>query len=297
MTPELKQYIARLAAHHLHTSEQAIVFTPVGGGSINQTFRLSAGNMALFCKVNSAACYPALFEKEARGLQAIQATGCISTPAVIGHYQLNQQQILLLQWVESGQHTPAFWKNFGEALAKMHSWKAGDAANTAFGFDHDNYMGALPQQNNYRDNWCDFFREQRLMPQIALADTAGLLPGRLRQAFENLYTKLAGIFPQEPSSFLHGDLWSGNFICNERAQPVLVDPAVYFGHRSMDLAMTTLFGGFHQLFYEAYAHWLPLPPNHREQWEVCNLYPLLIHLNLFGESYLSSIAAGLRRFG
>lgn len=295
MTPELKKYIASLVAEHFNSSASAIEFTGVGGGSINKTFRVSAGNNWLFCKVNSATTYPALFEKEALGLQAIEVTHCILTPAVVGNYEWNDQQILLLNWIEGGLRTPAFWKNFGQQLAKMHLWKTSD--NTAFGFDHDNYMGALPQQNEYMENWCDFFREKRLKPQIELATNAGLLPAKLLDAFENLYSKLPGMFPQEPASFLHGDLWSGNFMCNEHSEPVLIDPAVYFGHRSMDLGMTTLFGGFDKSFYDAYAYWYPLPENYQQQWEVCNLYPLLIHLNLFGQSYLSSIADCLRRFG
>ncbi|HYE56422.1 MAG TPA: fructosamine kinase family protein, partial [Chitinophagaceae bacterium] len=145
-------------------------------------------------------------------------------------------------------------------------------------------------------NWCDFFREKRLQPQIDLAKRQELLSAQLLSSFEKLYKKLPDIFPTEAMSLLHGDLWSGNFLCGEAATPVLIDPAVYYGHRSMDLAMTTLFGGFDQRFYEAYAHWYPLPANYAEQWEVCNLYPLLIHLNLFGQGYLSSIAAALRRF-
>lgn len=297
MSPELKDHIAALAADHLNTDAHAIEFTGIGGGSINQTFRLSAGNKRLFCKVNSAIAYPALFKKEAQGLKAIQAAGFILTPDVVGHYEYNNDQILLLQWVEGGLRTTAFWKIFGEQLAKMHSWKPAASANTAFGLGHNNYMGALPQQNDRMDNWCDFFREKRLKPQAALADKAGLLPARLQNAFGKLYTKLPEIFPPEPASFLHGDLWSGNFICNERSEPVLIDPAIYFGHRSMDLGMTILFGGFDKAFYDAYAYWYPLPGNYQQQWEVCNLYPLLIHLNLFGESYLSSIEACLRRFG
>jgi protein-ribulosamine 3-kinase len=297
MKPELKTYIAGLAAHHLHSDAVAIEFSGVRGGSINQTFRLSAGHKRLFCKVNSADAYPGLFKKEAQGLKAIAAAGFILTPEVIGHYQHNNEQILLLQWIEGGIRSQSFWKNFGEQLAKMHSWVPNASANTAFGLGHDNYMGALSQQNGRMDNWCDFFREKRLKPQIALAGKDGLLPARLQNAFENLYTKLPEIFAPEPASFLHGDLWSGNFMCNERSEPVLIDPAVYFGHRSMDLAMTTLFGGFDKAFYDAYAYWHPFPDNYEQQWEVCNLYPLLIHLNLFGKSYVPSIEACLRRFG
>lgn len=297
MTPELKAYIADLAAGHLHSDASAIEFSGVGGGSINQTFRLSAGSKRVFCKINSATTYPALFKQEAQGLRAIAATGFMLTPEVIGHYEHNNQQILLLQWIDSGIRTEKFWKQFGEQLAKMHAWSPSASANTAFGLGHDNFMGALPQQNDRMDNWIGFFREKRLKPQIALANREGLLPARLQTAFENLYAKLPEIFPPEPPSFLHGDLWSGNFMCNERSEPVLIDPAVYFGHRSMDLGMTTLFGGFDKAFYDAYTYWYPLPENYGEQWEVCNLYPLLIHLNLFGKSYLSSIEGCLRRFG
>jgi len=283
MAPELKAYISQLI------NDPHARFTSVGGGSINQTFRLTTTGRSFFCKINAASAYPSLFAKESNGLQALAQANCIATPAVQGVYEYEDHQILLLEWIEGGIKTTEFWKNFGEGLAKLHA-----ASNTSCGFHEDNYMGALPQVNTFTKNWCDFFREHRLKPQAALAGNA--LPPSLHAALENLYNKLPSIFPSEPASLLHGDLWSGNFLCNEQSQPVLIDPAVYFGHRSMDLAMTTLFGGFDKAFYDAYAYWSPLPANYREQWEVCNLYPLLIHLNLFGSGYLSSIAAGLRRF-
>lgn len=290
MTPALKQYITSLVSN-----ASSVHFTAVGGGSINQTFRISAGGKQLFCKLNSATNYPGLFEKEAAGLRAIRDTSCILTPGIISVHEWNGHQVLLLEWIESGLRTTAFWEKFGQQLAEMHQWKP-PTDNTAFGLDHDNYMGELLQHNAYAGNWCDFFREQRLKPQVALAAGNKLLPARLQTSVERLYLVLPEIFSPEPASFLHGDLWSGNFLCNDQSAPVLIDPAVYFGHRSIDLAMTTLFGGFEQSFYDAYAHWYPFPVNYREQWEVCNLYPLLIHLNLFGESYLSSIGSCLRRF-
>ncbi|HVF97476.1 MAG TPA: fructosamine kinase family protein, partial [Flavisolibacter sp.] len=117
----------------------------------------------------------------------------------------------------------------------------------------------------------------------------------LRQ-FENIDKRLEEIFEEEKPSLLHGDLWSGNFMCNLKGEPVLFDPAVYYGHRSADLAMTTLFGGFKPSFYEAYHHHFPLPANYKEQWAACNLYPLLIHLYLFGTRYLSQIEETLRQF-
>jgi fructosamine-3-kinase len=114
-------------------------------------------------------------------------------------------------------------------------------------------------------------------------------------SFESLFKKTGSLFNIEKPSLLHGDLWSGNFMCNDRSLPVLIDPATYFGHRSMDLAMTTLFGGFDKAFYDSYNHYSSIPANYYEQWEVCNLYPLLIHLNLFGSGYLHSIERTLQR--
>ena len=114
--------------------------------------------------------------------------------------------------------------------------------------------------------------------------------------FESLYTKLENVYIEENYSLLHGDLWSGNYICDRDKNPVLIDPAVYYGSRHMDLAMTTLFGGFDKKFYEVYNHYHPLPSNYRMIWDICNLYPLLIHLNLFGRSYLSSILSIIRQF-
>jgi protein-ribulosamine 3-kinase len=285
MTPELKAYISQL----LNSQPNHVSFTSVGGGSINQTFRVTAASKNYFCKINSVAEYPGLFAKESNGLQALASVNCIATPAVQGVYEHSEHQILLLEWIEGGIRTTAFWKDFGERLAKLHT-----ITNTSCGFHEDNYMGALPQLNTFTNNWCDFFRDQRLKPQAALAGNK--LPASLHAALEKLYSKLQAIFPPEPASLLHGDLWSGNFLCNEQSEPVLIDPAVYFGHSSMDLAMTNLFGGFDKAFYDAYSYWRPLPANYREQWEVCNLYPLLIHLNLFGGGYLSSIAQCLRRF-
>ena len=113
---------------------------------------------------------------------------------------------------------------------------------------------------------------------------------------ENLYRQLPNIFAPESPALQHGDLWSGNFLCDDQSMPVLIDPAIYFGHRSIDLGMTTLFGGFERAFYESYHNSYPLAHNHKEQWEVCNLYPLLIHLNLFGKSYLGDIFRTIQRY-
>jgi len=287
MFPEnnLQRHIATL----LNVEE--ISFRSVGGGSINSTWQIGTEKTKFFCKINDAGSYPAMFEKEAAGLKALADAKCIGTPQVIAISQFNDQQILLLEWMEQGTRNNLFWKNFGQQLAKLHSIQ-----NTESGFDHGNYMGALPQNNTWTPAWHEFFKEYRLIPQVELAMQQNLLDSGHVKLFETLYPQLQQIFTDEPASLLHGDLWNGNFLCNAMHEPVLIDPAVYYGHAGMDLAMTTLFGGFNKSFYDAYAYWKPLPANHQEQWQVCNLYPLLIHLNLFGNSYLAPIVDCLRRF-
>lgn len=291
MTPELKTHIANLLS-----AKKPPAFKPISGGSINQAWQVSVGNEKFFCKINSASKYPELFVKEAAGLQALRDTGCVACPSVITVSSLHDQQILLLEWIDPGPDHPEIWVKFGEQLARLHSWKDPKTPETRFGFVHDNYMGSLPQLNSFTSDWCTFFREQRLAPQVALASNQKLLSPSHMEQFENLYKKLPEIFPPTAASLVHGDLWSGNFLYGQHSQPVLIDPAVYYGHPGMDLAMTTLFGGFNEIFYEVYDHWLPLPVNYADQWAVCNLYPLLIHLNLFGRGYLSAIESCLRRF-
>lgn len=265
--------------------------SPVGGGSINQAYKLSTPTRHYFCKINSRSRFPSLFEREKQGLQLLAQHQVIRVPEVLYVTTTNDHQVLLMEWIEQGLKTNTFWKNFGKQLAALHHRQA-----SHFGLDTGNYMGSLPQANTPHTDWPAFFIHQRLQPQIKLALQQRLLEPSQVQLFENLYQKIPGIFPSEPPCLLHGDLWSGNYLCDDKEQPVLIDPAVYYGHRSIDLAMTTLFGGFDPLFYESYHHHYPLPANYRQQWEICNLYPLLVHLNLFGKSYLADILHTIRRY-
>jgi len=244
--------------------------------------------------------FPDFFEKEKKGLELLQTQDICRIPAVVAHETSGGMQILILEWIHQSPPTGDFWSSFGEQLARLHRVSA-----ASFGLEVDNYIGALPQQNTHfpvtdgqspSTIWTDFFIHCRLEPQIRLASAKGLLPAAALHTFQRLYTALPAIFPEEAPSLLHGDLWSGNFLCDEHNQPVLIDPAIYFGHRSMDLAMTTLFGGFEPAFYDAYHYHFPFPPNYREQWEIANLYPLLVHLNLFGKSYLVNILHTIQRF-
>jgi fructosamine-3-kinase len=257
---------------------------PVQGGCINKCYRLVGRNAEAFIKINSASKFPSLFRKEANGLMLLGKPGTIAVPNVVLVDEVDEEQLLILQWIQKGEPDHLFWTRFGEQLAAMHQ-----ATMPYFGHNEDNFMGSVPQDNSLKDSWCPFFIENRIEPLLDKCIAARLLAPNYRDKLPKLYSRLPDIFPNEPSSLVHGDLWSGNFICNDQGQPVIIDPAAHYGHCAADLGMTTLFGGFDKRFYEAYQYYSPLDTNHLEQWEVCNLYPLLIHLLLFGKSYLSRI--------
>jgi len=299
MTSSIQKYLNQSLQAALDLEISSLEFKSIGGGCINETFRVKLnGRKEFFLKLNSVKRYPGLFEKEKHGLEFIAKQNIIYVPSVIVLGEVDNYQLLLLEWIEGGIKTEHFWKLFGEQVAALHrqTW-VNENGHALFGFDEDNYMGSLTQNNDQHQEWNDFLINARLQPQIKLATENHLLDTNHLDAFENLFLRLPGIFSPEQSALLHGDLWSGNFMCNAKSEPVLIDPAVYFGHRSMDLAMTTLFGGFDKPFYESYDYHFPFPKNYRVQWEVCNLYPLLIHLNLFGLGYLGQIENTLRRFG
>jgi protein-ribulosamine 3-kinase len=283
MPPTLQTSLSQL----LNTSVNEI--QTVGGGCINETYKIKTSGGTFFCKTNSASKFPQLLQKEKLGLKLLAKQKIIHVPGVINCSETANKQILILEWIEEGYKTNQFWKTFGEQLAALHQ-----ITNDKFGLREDNYMGSVVQLNSMEIDWTGFFIKQRLQPLIKLCQH--YLTLKHYRHIEILYKRLPIIFCEEKPSLLHGDLWSGNFMCDENKSPVLIDPAVYFGHRSVDLAMTTLFGGFHSLFYEAYHYHFPLPSNYKEEWKVCNLYPLLIHLYLFGRSYLSQIEQTLEEF-
>ena len=279
-------------AEDVGLSVSSLDFSSVGGGSINETYQVLVNKKEkFFCKINSASQFPQMFQKEKSGLELLATKKVIRVPAVIGHFIETDQQVLLLEWVEQGHTSDRFWTLFGEQLARLHSIPCSNA-----GLHENNYMGGLPQSNHPSGDWVDFFIHQRLEPQIRLALDKRLLQVQHQKQFKKLYKELSGIFPSGNLSLLHGDLWSGNYLCDHSGMPVLIDPAVYQGHPAMDLAMTTLFGGFDPFFYKSYNHLLPFPVNYRQQWEICNLYPLLIHLNLFGKGYLQRIISLIKYY-
>lgn len=168
--------------------------------------------------------------------------------------------------------------------------------NAQFGFTADNYIGYLPQHNNYHNTWASFFVHNRLMPMVQMAFDKRLLTSFDAQLFERLYLNLYNLFDEEPPALLHGDLWSGNYLIGIDGKPYLIDPAVCYGNREFDIAMTTLFGGFTREFYNGYQEVYPLLTGWEHRLALWNLYPLLVHLNLFGGSYLGQVQSSLKKY-
>jgi fructosamine-3-kinase len=263
----------------------------VGGGSINDASAFVYGGKEYFIKWNSAGRYPGMFAAEARGLGLLAESACIRLPEVLHTAEAGPYAFLLLEWVPTGRPGTEFWERFGQQLAALHRNSA-----ASFGLDHDNYIGSLTQSNDMRNNWPDFFVQMRLEPQLKLARDAGLADSGLAGRFDRLFHRMHRLFPAEPPALLHGDLWSGNYLCAADGAPVLIDPAVYYGFREVDLAMSRLFGGFDRQFYQSYNQVFPLETGWEERVGLCNLYPLMVHVNLFGSSYLVQVQHELKRF-
>ena len=265
-------------------------FQRVAGGCINETAQIQAESNLYFLKWNTSEKSD-LFDKEVLGLSLLAQNSEIKTPNVLGVGTKDNKSYLLLEWINEGVRSDRFWTSFGRQLAIMHQADSG-----AFGLDHDNYIGELPQSNAQYENWTTFFINERLKPQLKRAKDAHLVDKHILDDFQKLYRCLDRLVPKEAPSFIHGDLWSGNFLCNANQEPVLIDPAVHYGHRETELAFTTMFGGFEQIFYDAYREQYPLEKGFEERIGIHNLYPLLVHLNLFGSSYLNEIKRTVKKF-
>ncbi len=264
---------------------------PVGGGCINQTFKAVTGNGNYFVKLNDAAAYPGMFEAEAYGLDILRKAKALSIPAVITSGEALGKSFLVLEWIESGKRQKNFFEDFGTRLALLHSQN-----ESLYGLDKNNYIGSLVQINTPSESFIEFFITHRLVAQLTLAVDHGKLPAGIHKSFERLYAKLPEIIPAEKPSLLHGDLWNGNFMTGADGYACLMDPAVYYGHREADLAMTLLFGGFDNDFYESYHRHFPLESDWRNRVEIFNLYPLLVHVNLFGGGYAREVTEIIKRF-
>ncbi len=261
---------------------------PVGGGSINRAFAVSSERGPLFLKLNTASTL-GMFEAEAAGLAALRQAQAVRVPSVVALGAVADTAYLVLEWIDFGPESAAAQRSLGRQLAAQHR-----VTRSQFGWDRDNTIGSTPQINSPAGDWETFFRENRLRYQLDLATRKGL-PSSTAADVERLLGDTAGFFEgYEPeASLLHGDLWGGNWAATTDGTPVIFDPAVYFGDREADLAMTRLFGGFGSAFYEAYEQTWPLAPGWQDRVELYNLYHLLNHFNLFGAGYLASVQGAL----
>lgn len=286
MTPELERALQRrLGVQHLRSK-------PLSGGDINDAFRVDCAHGAFFVKTNLRA--PAgMFAAEARGLEWLREAAALRVPKVVLVSDAEEPLgYLVLEYVEPGRPGAQFDEALAHGLANLHRSGAAE-----FGLDHDNYIGSLPQANAPAATWAEFYVARRLLPQLERAAASGRASYSMRRGFERLFAAmptLAG--PAEPPSRLHGDLWGGNLYVGADGAPWLIDPAVYAGHREMDLAMMRLFGGFSERVFAAYEEAHPLAPGAEERVALYQLYPLLVHVNLFGGGYVSSVERALARY-
>lgn len=261
----------------------------IGGGCINAAYRVDGEGGGYFVKTNRAGL-AAMFEVEALALEEIAKTATVKVPRPICHGVAGDEAYLILEWLLLG-HGKDSDRLLGRQLAEMHRTR-----QPFFGWRLDNTIGSTPQKNPPSDNWCEFWRCWRLGFQLELAAKKGY--GRaLNPLGEALLSKLDGFFKgyAPAPSLLHGDLWAGNAACTAGGDPVIFDPASYYGDRAADIAMTELFGGFGADFYSVYNEAWPLEPGYGVRKGLYNLYHLLNHLNLFGERYLSGCRALIGR--
>ena len=260
----------------------------VSGGDINQAEELTlADGRVVFAKTNARAD-PAMFPAEARGLAWLAEAGALRVPRVLA-VSGEAPSFLVLERIVAGRRRPDFDEALGRGLAALHRFGA-----PTFGLDHDNFIGRLPQSNAPAPTWAEFYRARRIEPQLRLAADEGLASPRMLRGGERLLAAMEELVgAPEPPSRLHGDLWGGNLLVDEAGAPCLIDPAVHGGHRELDLAMMRLFGGFGPRVFAAYHEAHPLAPGHEERVPLYQLYYLLVHVNLFGGSYVASVERAL----
>ena len=257
--------------------EKITNITVVTGGEVNVAAKFDTPTRSVLAKWRPGAPLDT-FLTEAADLERLRAAGSLRVPKVVAV----GTSYIALEWLEPTPPGLDFGKRFAAGLVDLHRTTA-----TQFGLERDNYLGSQPQINGLDTHWPTFYREKRLMPQVARALENGHLPPHRERLLEEVLTRLDELLfdLDEPPSLLHGDLWAGNFLCTGDSEPALIDPAIYFGPREMEIAFVELFSGFPPGFVELYDALYPLDRDYSRRRPVHQLWPLLIHLNHFGESY------------
>lgn len=272
----------------LRLDDEIISSDSQSGGDINNAsiIKLSDGE-AFFLKWNSSAP-EYMFETESKGLKILsEANTDLVIPEVV---EVERDFLLLSLLIPDSANTESAFK-FGAELAKLHK-----NSTDIFGLNHDNFIGKLSQSNNQHHNWADFFVSERIEPQIKLGIQSGRFESDLIPIVDAFHKTVQDLFPNEHPALLHGDLWNGNYMFTKNGAASIYDPAIYYGHREMDIAMTRLFGGFSSEFYEGYSSEYPLAIGFENRIELCNLYPVLVHANLFGGGYVNQAIGILNRY-
>lgn len=290
LNPEMSTDWQKALEKHLNKSVELIRVGIVGGGSINDARRVETSEGTYFVKFNDAAEFPGMFEAEHKGLEFLMSHSNFNIPAPVATGETDGVQWILMEHISGAKKTDKYWETFGERLAEMHK-----DFGKSFGLEDDNYLGSLPQKNEKRENWNEFFVEMRLKPQLEMAKEKKEANSEMVRHFEKLFDRIDRYFPKEEPSPLHGDLWTGNFMTGKDGEAVIFDPAVYYGHREMDIGMSKLFGSFDKKFYEAYNATYPMEKGWEDRIHIANLYPLLAHTNLFGGGYTMQVIQILRK--
>ncbi|MGB0564028.1 MAG: fructosamine kinase family protein, partial [Spirulinaceae cyanobacterium] len=247
----------------------------VNGGCINQGYAISDGDRTYFVKTNSPG-QREMFMAERLGLEQMARTQTIRVPQPVLEGATEECSFIVLEWLELGRGKDASWQQMGRNLAALHRYPGSEQ----FGWDLNNTIGSTPQMNTWMEQWADFFAEQRIGYQLRLAKRRGGSFPETGRVIERVREMLSDRQPQP--SLIHGDLWSGNAACTTAGEPIIFDPAAYWGDREADIAMTELFGGFPAAFYQGYAAAWPLDAGYKQRKALYNLYHILNHFNLFG---------------
>jgi len=273
--------------------EEVKVFdiSPISGGCIHHAQKVRTDKGLYFIKINKSVDEN-MFKTEFSGLQLLEKANEIDVPTPIAFGTYHNQAYLILEFIESQYRKNDFWLDFGHSLANLHR----NHHNDRYGLSYNNYIGRLDQINDFHEDWLTFFIERRLEVQLKLAYDNRYIDRSYLTRFKDFYKKLPDLLPVEPPSLLHGDLWSGNFMTGNEGQPVIIDPAVYYGNREIEISFTQMFGGFDKLFYDSYFEAYPLAPGFDNRVEIYNIYPHLVHVNMFGTSYLGGVTSVLRKY-
>ncbi len=264
----------------------------LSGGCISNAYKLTMSSGKTFLLKINDNTPPDMFEKEAHGLNELQKADAVRAPGA----KIYSNNYLVTEFIESSRKSGSFFSDFGRDFAELHKYRG-----SSFGFYEDNYIGSTTQKNLTDDDedkdWTKFYFNKRLLFQLLLCEKNGLADEDLRKSFSRLESKISDILKdsEEQPSLLHGDLWSGNYMVDEHGNACIIDPAVYYGHREADLAMTKLFGGYSEDFYKSYNENFPLKDGWEYRENIYKLYHVLNHLNLFGRGYYSQ-ALSLIRF-